>query len=232
MFHTPKIFSHFSELVSYVGTRNVLLRPKQFHSENKDIQDFIKKIEKDFCINKAFFLAQCQSSEVVEITEDIIEDIIFADACITKLQNISLNVVVADCVPILLYDTKNKITWAVHAGWKWSAGRILEKTLLLMQEKYDSLPEDIYVYIGPSICRSCYEVGLEVAELFWESIIKKWEKFFLDLKIENLHQAYSFWIPKCNVELSEDCTFELSEKYFSYRREKLKANFVCGIGQI
>ena len=109
MFQTPKIFSQFPELVSYVGTRNILLRPKQFHAENLKIQETVKYLEKQFCVEKALFLAQCQSGEVREITDENLEEVLFVDACFTKLQNISLNVVIADCVPILLYDAYKKI---------------------------------------------------------------------------------------------------------------------------
>jgi len=60
-------------------------------------------------VRKAFFLAQHHSSDTCVITEENLDDSIFADACLTQLKNISLNVVVADCVPILIYEKKHKV---------------------------------------------------------------------------------------------------------------------------
>ncbi|MCH8518547.1 hypothetical protein LAT59_02190, partial [Candidatus Gracilibacteria bacterium] len=70
MFSRPKIFSRFPKLVSYVGTRDLFMRPRQFHEESINLQENVGKLEQDFGVKKAFFLAQCQSSEVIEITED------------------------------------------------------------------------------------------------------------------------------------------------------------------
>ena len=231
MFIHPKIFSKFPELVAYVGTRDILMRPKQFHSESPELQKNVQALEETFWVKKSFFLAQCQSAEVREITEENLEEMIFADACFTTLQHISLNVVTADCVPIVLYDRAKKIIWVVHAGWRGSSEKILKKTLESIIEKYACNMNDIILFIGPSICWKCYEVGSEVAELFPESIIQSWEKYFLDLRAENLLQALASWILRENIEISNECTFELPETYFSYRREKLKANFICGIGR-
>lgn len=229
MFSYPKIFLSFPELVSYIGTRDILVRPKQFHAENRELQDGVKKLEAEFWVQKAFFLAQCQSSKIIEVTENNLKETLFADACFTKLPYISLNIVTADCVPILFYDSKKKIIWVIHAGWRGSSEKILEKTLYEVQKIYKSDIKDIFLYIWPSICGKCYEVGWEVAEIFPNHTNLWNEKYFLDLKTENLEQALKNWVLKENIEISNDCTFELPEKYFSYRREKLKANFVCGI---
>lgn len=230
MFVNPKIFSQFPELVSYVGTRAVLLRAKQFHEEFPEIQERVKKLEETFWQKKAFFLAQCQSTEIREITEENLEETLHADACFTRLQDISLNIVVADCVPILFYERQNKIVWVVHAGWRGSAGMILQKSLETLKERFWSDMQDIFLYIWPSICEKCYEVGAEVAALFPHSVWKDHETYFLNLKYENLSQALKSGVRQEHIQISEECTFELPEKYFSYRREKLKANFVCGIG--
>ena len=230
MFSNSKIFSQFPEVVSYIGTRDILLRAKQFHDEIPEIQIQVKKLEETFGFSKAFFLAQCQSTEVVEITQKNLQETLFADACFTKLLNISLNVVVADCVPILLYDWQKKIVGVIHAGWRGSAEKILQKTLEVLRDKYASEMKDIALFIWPSICGKCYEIGIEVASLFPNSFTQVGESYFLDLKKENLSQALAVGILRENIEISLECTHELPETYFSYRREKQKANFVCGIG--
>lgn len=230
MFQTPNIFTKFSEIISYVGNKEHILRSKQFHQESFEVQMQVKYLEESFWVKKAFFLAQCHSTDIIEITHENYQEIIFADACYSKMKHISLNVIVADCVPILLYDREKQIIWAMHAGWKGSAWNILGKTLETLKKKYGSEMKDLIVFIWPSICAKCYEVGQEVAQNFQNTLLQKWEKFFLDLKKENLIQALHCGVPRENIELSEECTFELSEKYFSYRREKSWERFICGIG--
>jgi len=207
------------------------MRPKQFHGQSWELQQNVDIVENKFQVQKAFFLAQCQSAEVIEVTDNNLDEIIYADACFTKLQNITLNVVVADCVPILLYDTIQKIVWVVHAGWRGSSEKILQKTLEQMKNTYQSDMQNIFLCIWPSISQKNYEVWKELIKYFSEEVILVSEKkYYLDLRTENFLQALDFGILRKNIEISKECTFDLPEKYFSYRREKIKANFVCGIG--
>ena len=37
-----------------------------------------------------------------------------------------------------------------------------------MKEAYGTKPEDVVVGIGPSICKKCYEIGKDVADIFVE----------------------------------------------------------------
>jgi polyphenol oxidase len=230
MFTHPKIFSQFPELITYVGTRDFSLRPKQFHADSVELQEKVNQIETQFWFKKAFFLAQCHSADVSEILSQNLQETLPIDACFTKLQDISLNLVTADCVPILIYDKSKKIVWVVHAGWRGSSEKILEKTLQALRKKYACDMKDIFLFIWPSICAKCYEVGAEFASYFPKSISYIWEKYFLDLKGENLRQALECCVMRAHIEISDECTFELPEKYFSYRREKWTERCVCGIG--
>ena len=231
MFSTPKIFSDIPGIVSFVWDKTLPLRPKQFHDEFPEYREWVRILEETFWLEQAFFMAQCQSSEILEVTDANRWEMHHVDACYTRLNNISLNVVVADCVPILFYDRVQQIVWVVHAGWRWSAAHILSKTLISLRENYNSEPEDIILYFWPSISQKYYEVGEDVALQFSsESVTSEDEKYYLDLRWENIRQVREFWIPDWNIEVSDECTYELSEKYFSYRREWLRKNFVCGIG--
>ena len=48
---------------------------------------------------------------------------------ITKMRGISLGVLTADCVPIILYDSKNKIIGCIHAGWRGAFKDIIKNTI-------------------------------------------------------------------------------------------------------
>jgi len=88
------------------------------------------------------------------------------DALFTREPGILLAVQTADCVPILLADTKRRAVAAIHAGWRGTLRRIAEKTLGRMQMDFGTRPEDVIAALGPGIGRCCYEVGSDVAREF------------------------------------------------------------------
>ena len=88
------------------------------------------------------------------------------DALITNQAGVVLSVRTADCLPILIADSRNRAVAAAHAGWRGVTQEIVVKTLEAMQEAYSSRPEDLTVAIGPGIGVCCFEVGPEVTEQF------------------------------------------------------------------
>ena len=89
-----------------------------------------------------------------------------ADALITDTPGLLLGVQIADCVPILLADTKRRVVAAIHAGWRGTLARIAVKTLGRMRMEFGTRASDVVAAIGPAIGQSCYEVGAEVAQAF------------------------------------------------------------------
>ena len=87
------------------------------------------------------------------------------DALVTNQPNILLGIRTADCVPILVYDSKRKIIAGIHAGWRGLISGIIEKTFAEMKSK-GSFSQDCMVAIGAALCASCFEIGPEVAEAF------------------------------------------------------------------
>ncbi len=88
------------------------------------------------------------------------------DALITRERGVLLTVQTADCIPILLADTTNRVVAAIHSGWRGTVQRIAEKTLGRMQMEYRTRPENVIAAIGPGIGSCCYEVGHEVVQEF------------------------------------------------------------------
>ena len=52
---------------------------------------------------------------------------IVSDGIVTKIKNLAVGVLTADCVPILFYDPIEKISGCVHAGWKGGIQRNYKK---------------------------------------------------------------------------------------------------------
>ncbi len=88
------------------------------------------------------------------------------DALFTNEPGVLLVVQTADCVPILLADTKQRAIAAIHSGWRGTLRRIAAKTLGRMQMEFGTRPEDVIAALGPGIGRCCYEVGSDVTREF------------------------------------------------------------------
>ena len=88
------------------------------------------------------------------------------DGLVTNVPGLVLSAFVADCVPVFLADPVHRAVGLVHSGWKGTAGRISREALRLMKENYGTDPEDVRAGIAPSICRACYEISRDVAEVF------------------------------------------------------------------
>ena len=84
------------------------------------------------------------------------------DAFMTDRSGILLGIQTADCVPVLLADTRTRAVAAFHAGWRGTLARIVERGVGTMQLKYGSRPKDLVAAIGPAINACCFAVGEEV----------------------------------------------------------------------
>jgi len=88
------------------------------------------------------------------------------DALITNQTGIALAVRTADCLPVLMADTRNRVVAAVHAGWRGTILEIVPKTVQAMADHFGTLPGDLAIAVGPGIGSCCFEVGPEVASQF------------------------------------------------------------------
>jgi polyphenol oxidase len=88
------------------------------------------------------------------------------DALITREPGIVLAIQTADCIPILLADTKTRAVAAIHSGWRGTLARIALKTLGRMQMEFGTRPRDVIAALGPGIGRCCYRVGPSVVADF------------------------------------------------------------------
>ena len=87
-----------------------------------------------------------------------------ADGILTDNPSVTLFMRFADCTPIMLYDTRNKVIGLVHAGWQGTIKQISGQAIRSMTAVYGSRPSDIVAAIGPSIGPDHYEVGSNVVE--------------------------------------------------------------------
>ncbi len=160
------------------------------------------------------------------------------DAMITNEYGICLWVFGADCLPLLFYDAENKVIAVAHAGWKGTLANIAAKTIEMMQENFSSQPTDIHVAMGAGISVKYYKIGEEVvSKVFAQFGIDepfmvqnpKTGRFHFDLINTNLFLLYQAGINPDNIEISDLCTYEHSEWFYSARRDKTSGRQVAGI---
>ena len=113
-------------------------------------------------------LRQIHSSLVrrVGITDAAREPARPGDGMMTSEPGLLLAIQTADCIPVLVADTKRKAVAAFHAGWRGTLKRIVETGVGRMRLEFGSRPEDLVAAVGPGIAACCYAVGEEVRSEF------------------------------------------------------------------
>ena len=143
-----------------------------------------------------------------------------ADALVTNNPGHWIGVRTADCVPILLADTRTHAVAAVHAGWRGTVANIVGAALEKMRETYGTEPGAVVAAIGPCIAECCFEVGPEVAEQF-EPLLKFDEvPSHIDLVEANLRQLVSAGVQPEHIDVAELCTMCEEDEFHSYRRDR------------
>lgn len=141
------------------------------------------------------------------------------DALITDQKNIPLAVFTADCLSILLYDTKAAAIGLVHAGWRSTKENISAKAVKFMQAKFNSRPQDLHAVFGPSIRGCCYEVREPFKDYFPRDISERSGRLYLDLAGVNKRQVLEAGVEEGSISDCVACTSCQNNKLFSFRRE-------------
>ncbi|HEY1802175.1 MAG TPA: peptidoglycan editing factor PgeF [Terriglobales bacterium] len=105
-------------------------------------------------------------SDLIHCVTSPPEEQLAGDGLITATPGIVLGIQTADCLPIVLVDTKKRAIGVFHAGWRGTIKRIVEKGVGEMRRCFGTMPRDIKAAIGPGIHGCCYEVGEEVRRAF------------------------------------------------------------------
>jgi YfiH family protein len=150
------------------------------------------------------------------------------DAMITRMTDVLLAVQTADCLPILIGDTKTGTMAGIHAGWRGTAGRITERTVADLMLVHGVSPRDCIAALGPAACAECYEVGEDVIGRYrkefgyWRDLLlnlKEDGKAHLDISAANIQQLRFCGFSDDRIHVADYCTMHQNDLFFSYRRE-------------
>jgi len=145
------------------------------------------------------------------------------DALFANERDLFLSITIADCLPLFLFDPETKTFGLVHAGWRGLVAGIIPKTIHAMARECGVRAENLLVAIGPGIGACHFEVKNDVAVQFAEfpdAILRHDGAAFIDLRTVAQTQLLGLGVKADHLEISAECTYDLEDKYFSWRRDK------------
>lgn len=205
-----------------------------------DIRENVDKNYDIFCDALGFSRENIVSSDQVHgnkikiITENDVKNRRFnyggMDGFVTNVPNIVLKTSHADCCPVYMLDTINKVVGLAHAGWRGTVAKIAENLAGVFVSAFGSEKSDIVCALGPAIGGCCFDVFEDVWSKFedlnlgikFQKSEKSEGKVCIDLEEVNEKILVSFGIDAKNIYKSRVCTSCHSDVLFSHRASKGK----------
>ena len=232
MFISSELLKKEDKIINLFSVKPLNFNGNQISEEEaKKSYDILQK-QIDYKLKKIIKPIQNHTNIVQMVTEQNINGIFEnVDGLITNLKGVALVTSLADCQGILLYDPINNVIGNIHSGWKGTLNTIIENAIQLMISNYKSNPENILVYITPSIGKCCFEVDEDVKDMFLDKFncindiylgnkMDSKQKYYVDTKSINKKLLLNMGIKEKNIDVSSECTMCKSDKYHSYRKEK------------
>ena len=98
--------------------------------------------------------------------DDAIPD---ADILVTTSPQVTLAILVADCLPLALVDPEAGVLAAVHAGWRGTAAGAVGRAVLAMRD-CGADAERLRVFLGPAVRPDRYQVSETVLQALTEAV--------------------------------------------------------------
>lgn len=163
-----------------------------------------------------------------------------ADAAVSDAPDVALVVRAADCVPLLIADTRTGAVAAAHSGWRGTAAGVAVAAVHEMQRQSGSQAADLVVAIGPAIGPCCYEVGSDLVDAFAAAgheryLIDRWfmtpreRRMRLDLVGANRDQLILAGVREEHIHACGLCTAMHLDVLTSYRAEQSAAGRIAGV---
>ena len=167
------------------------------------------------------WLAQVHGVEVADLDGPLAPDRLRADAAVTATPGRVCTVLTADCMPLMLCDSKGLRVAIAHAGWRGLAAGVVENAFRAL----GAGPAGTLAWMGPAIGPRAFEVGPEVREAFLAKdpgadaafAPHRPGKFLADLYALARRRLAALGVT--SVWGGGFCTYRDDARFFSYRRE-------------
>ncbi len=160
-------------------------------------------------------------SDIVFLSSDVKNDS-KGDGIILDQKNKMAIIRTADCTPLFFFSDDFKIGGIIHIGWRGLLAGIENKIF----KNIDTNISDLHFFFGPSIEKSCYEVGEDLYDLFSRKEYHKKifarinnGKYLMDVNLGISLSILNKGVNQNQISYSEECTF-CNAELPSYRRNK------------
>lgn len=196
----------------------------------KNIDNFFHaiNINQNQCINYHIL----NSDKICTFEE--LKDNLETDAVIITEINQYVYLNFGDCIPFIVYDTRNKILGFAHLGWNSICKKLHLKLVNRLIKEYSSNIDELFIYFGPSISQKSYAFPNPA-----QAQMPDWEKFiiynnnlyFIDLEgyiINDLLKIGINNIRSNNIDTGTDKNF--FSHYRSVHKGEKEGRFIFGVG--
>ena len=163
-----------------------------------------------------------------------------ADGLITNTKGLLIFMVVADCMPVILYDKQKDVVGLVHIGWRNADSNTVGVAVNKLKSKFGSANSNIIVGIGPAVRKDSF-----IKQNPSQKDDPKW-KPFLEKISDDLYKIDVVGL--CKKELVDvgvlaknifDCGIDTAQdvRFFSHVRDKdlpkrNQGRFACVVGML
>jgi polyphenol oxidase len=199
-------------------------------SDGHPNDDYFQKLQDELKVNNLVFLKQVHGKKGIcikspsELNKKLILFEEEGDFIVTNQRNVGVGMVTADCLPVVFYDPVHHASAIVHVGWKGAVYGIVSSVIEKMRECFNTNPEELTVYFGPSAKVCCYSVGsdfsknLEHLSFNNDILIQKEDSLYFDLPKLVLLQLVEFGISRKDVKIDYNSCTICDLRFHSYRR--------------
>jgi YfiH family protein len=155
------------------------------------------------------------------------------DAMVAHRPGLPCLVTTADCLPVFLCDMGGTCVGVAHAGWRGLCAGVIEQTVAAMR----SPPSELLAHLGPAIGPRRFEVGQDVADAFlaadaraadaFKPIEARPGKYLADIYALARQRLRAAGVTR--ISGGSFCTMSDSDRFFSYRREKISGRMASVI---
>ncbi len=224
----PEAMAKFSEVSAFTSTRgwgNLDTRTGDPVARS-NLQELCQHL--NICQTDVIKMEQIHHGVVTDVSSSQLgETIIGVDGIVTNETGIFLSVVTADCQPVLLFDPVEHAIGAIHVGWKSNVAGIIDETIDALGALYNVKPENLRVFIGPSLCVAHSRFSnprRELPSVFHQFIVDE-EKAgstagYVDWRAASRKQFLLAGVPVNQVEIFPACTACDTDTFFSLRGDR------------
>lgn len=194
--------------------------------------------KRELAPDEAITSQQVHGVSIFEVTERPSHPVEGYDILVTDRSGLIVAVKTADCLPVLIADPERRIVAAVHAGWRGTVARAVQRAVERMEQR-GARASRLVAALGPNMGPQCYEVGEDVSSVF-EREFPEWKvlqpkgggKWWLDVAAANRLQLIESGMKPENIDHIDLCTHCRADLFHSHRRDAAMAGRMVNFIQI